>query len=111
MTHILMILKKLKGPKCNICHTLNVRIYAMGSMFSLHLFYYLCIVVAEIFDFPTGMHTYLHYGYYYNFLMQSYFYFFYKCSDLHKGSSTNHVDRFLGFLDPSPPQTWINLLV
>ena len=77
MIHIWMILKNLEGPKCNICHTLNVRIYAMGSMFSLHLFSYLCIVVAEIFDFPTGMHTtYLHYGYYYNFLMQSYFYFF-----------------------------------
>ena len=76
MNHILMILKKLKGPKCNIYHTLYVSIYAMGSMFSLHLFYYLCIVVAEIFDFPTGMHTNLHYGYYYNFLMQSYFYFF-----------------------------------
>ena len=83
MIHIWMILKNMEGPKCNICHTLNVRIYAMGSMFSLHLFSYLCIVVAEIFDFPTGMHTNLHYGYYYNFLMQSYFYFFYKCSDLH----------------------------
>ena len=77
MIHIWMILKNMEGPKCNICHTLNVRIYAMGSMFSLHLFSYLCIVVAEIFDFPTGMHTTnLHYGYYYNFLMQSYFYFF-----------------------------------